>query len=77
LNDLNRVNGENKIMSEKFNGNIVMAWLPDLKGKELGAAMTKFRDALGDEYRKYIFNSPIEKIREYFMYINYGKNEQK
>jgi len=56
-------------LSQKFNGDIVMAWLPKLKGKELGAAMTKFKDALGDEYREFVLGSDYSEIHDYFMEV--------
>ena len=37
-------------LAERFNGEIVMKWLPELKGKELGQAIGKFKDYLGDTY---------------------------
>jgi hypothetical protein len=65
---------ENKILSQKFNGDMVMSWLPKLMGKELGNAITKFRDALGDEYRSFVLNSDYNAIRERFMEVYYDEN---
>ena len=72
LGELQRKDKENKILSQKFNGDIVMAWLPNLMGKELGAAMGKFRNALGDEYDDFILKNDYETIRKSFMEIYYG-----
>ena len=69
LKELQRIDSENLILSQKFNGDIVMSWLPNLKGKELGAAMTKFKDALGEEYGEFILNSEYNEIHNYFMKI--------
>jgi hypothetical protein len=44
-----------------------MSWLPNLMGKELGHAMTKFRDSLGEDYDEFILNSNYNVIRERFM----------
>lgn len=59
----------NNIAAQKFNGDIVMSWLPNLKGKELGAAITKLRTALGDDYREFILNSSYDILYKYFMKI--------
>ena len=67
LNELKRVDDENKLIAEKFNGDIVMTWLPDLKGKELGAAITKFKNGYGEGYNDFILNSNNITIQYYFM----------
>jgi len=69
LKELRRIDSQNQILAQKFNGDIVMSWLPDLKGKQLGAAMTKFREALGDKYDEFILNSEYNAIHNYFMEI--------
>jgi hypothetical protein len=74
LYDLKMIDTENKILSQKFNGDMVMSWLPKLQGKELGAAITKFKTALGDEYKYFILNSDYLTIRNCFMDIYNGKN---
>ena len=60
---------EDKVMSQKFNGDMVMLWIPNLVGKELGAAMFKFKSALGNEYREFILNNDYNNIRKAFMNI--------
>ena len=60
-----------KVIADKFNGEIVMEWLPELKGKELGQAIGKFKDALGDKYDEYVLNTNIGEIRVDFMKIYY------
>ena len=66
LEEKNRVD---KLLSQKFNGDMVMSWLPKLMGKELGAAMNKFKNELGDEYREFILNSDFITIRNRFIEI--------
>lgn len=41
---------ENKIISNKFNGNLIMSIYPNLKGKELGDSITKFKKYIEDKY---------------------------
>jgi hypothetical protein len=63
-----------KMVAEKFNGEIVMEWLPELKGKELGQAIGKFKDYWGEDFDSYIANLPIEVIKECFMKVYHGRN---
>jgi len=60
---------ENKVLSQKFNGDIVMTWLPDLKGKELGHAITGFKQSFDDDedYREFVLNANFGAIQERFM----------
>jgi len=67
LGELQRKDKQDKILSQKFNGDIVMSWLPDLKGKELGQAIGKFKTDLGDEYDEFILNASYDAIHERFM----------
>jgi len=69
LNDLQAKDRENKILSQKFNGDIVMSWLPDLKGKQLGHAITGFKQSFEDdeEYREFVLNANFDAIQERFM----------
>ena len=69
LYELASIDRENKILSQKFNGDMVMSWIPNLMGKELGAAMTKFRTALGDGYKEFILNSTYSQIYNRFMEV--------
>jgi len=75
LYDLKLKDREDKVLSQKFNGDIVMCWLPDLKGKELGHAIGKFKCDLGDEYREFILNADFKTIHQTFMDIYNGKSE--
>ena len=69
LNDITIRDKQNKVLSQKFNGDIVMSWLPDLQGKELGQAISKFKFYLGDEYDDFILNSTYKDIYNRFMEI--------
>jgi hypothetical protein len=66
---------EDKILSQKFNGDIVMSWLPDLKGRELGYAIRGFEEHWGDEYREFILNSDFKTIHQSFMDNYNGQHE--
>ena len=61
----------NQKLREKFNGNIVME-NTNLKGKELGQAITKFKDSFEstDERNNFILNASSENILNYFKQIN-------
>lgn len=61
----------NQKLREKFNGNIIME-NTNLKGKELGEAITKFKDSFEstDERNNFILNASIENILNYFKQIN-------
>lgn len=72
LAEFKRVDSENKVLSQKFNGDLVMSWLPDLKGKELGNAISKFKRGLEKEdvdYREFMLNATFNEIFENFMRI--------
>jgi hypothetical protein len=64
-------------LAEKFNGNVVMGWLPELKGKELGQAIKKFKDYFGDTYETVISAVSQDELRQIFMDVYNGKSEQK
>lgn len=74
LGELKRKDTQNKILSQKFNGDMVMSWLPNLIGKELGQAITNFKNELGDEYDEFILNANYDAIRERFMDTYNGRN---
>src|ERR1035437_612311 len=67
LNKLHKIDESNKALAEKFNGNIIMQWLPDLNGKELGNVSTGFKLYLGDYYNNFITKSNIKEIKVGFM----------
>lgn len=72
LEALKKEDSMKKAIAQKFNGNIVMSWLPKLQGRELGAAMAKFKDSLGENYNEFVMNSNYETIRNHFMNIYNG-----
>ena len=67
LEVLKKEDAMKKAISQKFNGDIVMSWLPNLQGKQLGAAMAKFKESLGDNFDNFVMNSNYETIHNYFM----------
>lgn len=69
LETLKKEDALKKIISQKFNGDLVMQLLPNLKGKELGAAISKFKKSLGENYDEFILNSNYETIHENFMNV--------
>jgi hypothetical protein len=78
LKELKDKDNVDKYMSEKFNGNIIMQWLPELKGKELGDAITTFKCYWGNKFGDYIVNTSIDDIRDCFMLVynvTYKKNK--
>jgi hypothetical protein len=62
-------------LAEKFNGNVVMEWLPELKGKELGQAIKKFKDYFDDAYETVVSAASTDELRQIFMDVYNGKSE--
>jgi hypothetical protein len=73
LHDLQIKDEFNQALAEKFNGNIVMQWIPELQGRELGTAIGQFKAKLGDDYNWMITDLPISDIRDLFMKMYYGE----
>jgi len=73
LHDLQVKDELDQALAEKFNGNIVMEWLPELKGKALGIAMGNFKRALGAEYNNMITDLSKNDIQDLFMKIYSGE----
>ena len=73
LHDLYVKDEFDRALAEKYNGDIVMQWLPELQGKTLGVAMGNFKKELGDDYTDIISNYPIEDLQDLFMKIYNGK----
>lgn len=69
LIELQKEDDFNRKIAEKFNGNVIIQWIPELQGKELGAAIAKFKSYLGDSYNNYIFNTHILTIRDLFLEV--------
>lgn len=68
LEKLRKKDEENMILTEKFNGHLAMEWIPELKGKELGQVITKFKNYLGNGYSLFLRSATMEEIR--FAFIN-------
>ena len=64
----------NKKLAEKFNGRLVMEWLPNLKGKELGNAMSNFKKTLKETYNDTILDNSTEELHKLFL-EHYGRPE--
>lgn len=47
---------------EKYNGRLIMEWIPELNGKQLGLFINTFQESLVD-YEKTLFESTPESIR--------------
>lgn len=69
LSELQKINSQNRILSQKFNGDMVMSWLPNLKGKELGNAIREFKLSFDnyDDYKEFVLNSSFNAIKDKFM----------
>ncbi len=59
-------NERNRIISEKFNGNHIMAMYPELKGKSLGAVIRKYQESFIESkvgtYKEFILRMDFDKI---------------
>jgi len=77
LLELQRIDSQNRILSQKFNGDLVMSWFPHLKGKELGHAINCFKESFDDDgdYREFILNANYAAIEERFMSTYNGRLE--
>ncbi|MFW6243312.1 MAG: hypothetical protein ACOC2W_04045, partial [bacterium] len=60
-----KIDNENKQLSEKFNGHLIMSVIPELKGKELGNAITDFKSNFKD-FRSYVLENDSNEILNYF-----------
>jgi hypothetical protein len=79
LEKLKRKDEENKLISEKFNGDLVMKWT-GLKNKELGQCLSDFKRyviaLIGEEsYTNWVINGDVENIFKYWYKEKYGKKE--
>jgi hypothetical protein len=75
LEELKQKDLRDYYLAEKFNGNLVMEWLPELKGKELGAAIGKFKKYFGDSYETVISATSTEELKQIFMDVYNGKDQ--
>jgi hypothetical protein len=72
INELKAKDERAKAITDKFNGEIVMEWFPELQGKELGQVIGKFKDALGEEYEDFVLFGSPHQIHNKFMEIYHG-----
>jgi|ERR1035437_24350 hypothetical protein len=79
LHDLQVKDEFNQALTEKFNGNIIMQWIPELQGRELGEMIGEFKMNIGADYNNYILTTDIEEIHTSFMkvYDLYKSNGEK
>lgn len=75
LNELKEKDEINRQLAEKFNGNLVMEWLPELKGKKLGEAISEFKKHLGDSYNETVLTSSTKELQELFQNVYEGRTE--
>lgn len=61
ISEFNKRQEENKIISSKFNGKIIMDLYPELKGKKLGDAISLFKSQ-SDDFTLYGLNTSKEQI---------------
>lgn len=74
IEELDKKDEINRQVSEKFNGRLIMKWIPGLKGKELGNAINGFKEKLGENYKQIILESTIDEIKNQF--IEYYEQEK-
>lgn len=73
--ELKRKQEENKLVSDKFNGNIVMSIYPELKGSELGKQLIGFKHFIKNKYNiefnEYVLeNSKDDILEQFWIYYN-------
>jgi len=70
LESFKRIDDRQSKIASKFNGRIVMEWLP-VKGKELGTMLNKFKESFNTEdYDTFILDNSIDEIKNKFLEIN-------
>lgn len=50
-------------VQQKFNGNLIMQWIPELSGKELGQFIFDFKSQFTD-FEEFILNTSIDEIQQ-------------
>ena len=66
LKNLQEKDRENHLISLRFNGNIIMEMFPELKGKELGNVINRYKEYHGDNFRNFILQNNQHEIKENF-----------
>lgn len=70
IKDFLKEEEENRIISSKFNGRMIMDEYPELKGKDLGNAINGFKNQ-SDDFRWYALNTDKEQImKDFDIFIN-------
>jgi hypothetical protein len=67
IDDYKKTIEENKIITSRFNGNMIMVKYPNLKDKELGDTINKFKKYISDTYmvfRKYVLSN-VDIMQEF------------
>jgi len=62
-----------KLVSEKWNGNIIMSFIPDLTDSRLGNAINKHKEYVKSfdlDFEYYILNNEVDKILNDFKLVN-------
>lgn len=70
INELKAVGVSHREIANKFNGNTVMEYIPELSGKELGISIGNFRKVLGNDFFNFIKENEISVIMNKFREIN-------
>lgn len=73
INEANRKLANKKLVSEKWNGNIIMDLIPDLTDSKLGNAINKHKEYVKSfelDFEYYILNNEFDKILNDFKLIN-------
>jgi len=70
LDALKKTDARNKMIASKFSGDDIMLFHPTLQGRELGNAITKFKNHLGDSYDDFILDNDLLTIMIAFDVIN-------
>jgi len=76
IKELDKEDMINRQISKKFNGRLIMEWIPGLKGKKLGNAIKKFKNYLGENYKQNILNSTTNELKDNFIKF-YEKEKEK
>lgn len=77
LAEFKKIDERNRQIAENFNGHMVMEWIPELYGKELGNAIKKFQDYLGDSFGDIVIATSTDELRDLFLSVYEGRTEQR
>lgn len=72
ISDLQEKHRRNCELSQKFNGNLVMSWIPNLAGKELGHVLGGYKD--GKDWMKFLEEKSAEELKiDFLQYYDNNK----